>query len=476
MSKKKIVYGIAWSFTDNILQQLINFIVGIILARILIPSEFGTLGIISIFIAISNTFVNMGLSDALINKKETTERDYSTVFYANIIFGILVYIILFFLAPFISSFFNIDSLTILIRFTGISIILVSISSIQRTLLTKNLEFRIIAIVSLISVFISGCIAIYMALNNYGIVSLVVRMVLGQFCTTILFWVLHKWRPKFIFDINSFIQLWKYGINLFSARILDTIYDNLYYIIIGKFFTASALGYYTRAETFKNILSNNISSTLQRVSFSALSAERGLTSFSSLFSLLFEGLCFLLIFTMTILFTCSSEIILVLIGDKWETSITYLRILVIAGFFTPLALYNLNLLAINAKTNLYFRISVLLKLLSIPTVIIGILMGLNNMLISAAFISIITYLFSIYIVKKEGLQINYQLILICKSMLLGGISYIMISIFRLIELPNIYFQLFIYSTALCLIFLFSSYYFYPQVYKIIKSRIKWKIQK
>ena len=200
-TNKKSQNAFLWSFLDNILQQIVNFSVGIILARILSPSDFGLIGIISVFIALSNTFVNSGLSDALIHKKNAKDEDYHTIFWANVTLGICTYIILFLVAPYLASFFERNELTLLIRITALSVIFMSLSSIQRTIFTKRINFKIITIVSIVAVFISGLVAVLMALNGYGVMSLVIRMVLGQFITLLSFYIISKWRPQFTYKVN-----------------------------------------------------------------------------------------------------------------------------------------------------------------------------------------------------------------------------------------------------------------------------------
>lgn len=462
MFKNKTLKGLLWSFADNLLQQIVNFVVGIILARILMPEEFGVLGIISVFITLSNTFVNSGLSDALINKKEITERDYNTVFWANIILAVFTYTLLFFVAPIISFFFNQESLTNLIRITAISVVLVSLSSLQRTILTKNIDFKTITIVSIISVFISGIVAVYMAQNGFGILSLVIRVVLGQAVTTILFWILNKWKPKFIFDIDSFKSMYKYGVNLFLSRLINSIYDNLYYLVIGKYFSTASLGHYTRAESFKNLASSNIISTVQRVSFSALSARNNEKNQMDLFKTFISATFFVTSFFMTILFVSANEIILIMIGAKWATSIQYLKILSISGLFMPLYSLNLNFFAVKNKTRLYFKIEFYTKLLVVPTILIGIFFGITAMLISIPIVSFLVYLISVFFINKLfDYGVKDQLILVFKGIMLFIISIFFSEILCHIEIISLYAKLILNLIIISVVFFVGMIFLFPQ---------------
>lgn len=472
MFKSRSSTAIIWSFTDNILQQGVNFVVGIILARLLLPEEFGLLGIVSVFIALSNTFVNMGLNDALINKQNATETDNNTLFYANIGIGVVVYVCFFFLARFIAAFFEQDSLVFLIRFAGISIIFISFSSIQRTLLTKELNFKTISIVSFIAVFISGIVAIVMAYNGFGVTSLVTRMVLGQFLTTLLFWILHKWRPEFIFNFKIFKELWKYGINIFFVRIMDSLFNDMYYIVIGKIFSPAALGYYTRADNFKNILSINIYNTLQRVSFSSLSAQRDKDSFPHSFFKFFVCLSVLLMGSMAFLFTFSEEIIITLVGEKWLISSSYLKIISIAGFFTPLWMFNLTSLTINRKTKKYFRVNLIFKLLSVIPVIAGILWGLKVMLMSASGIALFLYLLSLYTTHQEVSSIKKEWVFLGKGLIAMTICYLVITFIKEYSSLGFYWG-FLVNVAVFIVIsiLLLRLWVAPGIWQIIKNTLK-----
>ena len=381
MLKSKSFLDLFWSFADNILQQLINFVVGIILARILLPQEFGLVGIITVFITISNVFADGGFSAALINKKEIKNIDYNTVFYTNIAISCFLYLLLFISADWIASFFNNPQIGNLLRIAGLNIVLISLSAIHRTIIVRNLNFRLITIISLIAVSISATCAIFMAYNGYGVYSLVFRVLIGQFITVILFWIVNKWKPSFEFSMVSFKEMFSYGVNLFASNLLNTLHSNIYYIIIGKFFSPAQLGYYTRATTFRDLASTNISNTIQRVSFSTLSKIHNEQQQFKKFSF-FRDVTFLLTsFTMLFLFFASKEMILILLSEKWLPSVEILEIISITGIFV--GLYNLNLeyIAVLGNTKLYLLIELIGKILIIPIVLLGMFLGFKVFLYS-----------------------------------------------------------------------------------------------
>lgn len=466
-TNKKSQNAFLWSFLDNILQQIVNFSVGIILARILSPSDFGLIGIISVFIALSNTFVNSGLSDALIHKKNAKDEDYHTIFWANVTLGICTYIILFLVAPYLASFFERNELTLLIRITALSVIFMSLSSIQRTIFTKRINFKIITIVSIVAVFISGLVAVLMALNGYGVMSLVIRMVLGQFITLLSFYIISKWRPQFIFNYQSFKSMYAFGVHLFISRLFNAIYTNLYYFVIGKIFSPKILGFYTRAESFKNLASSNVINTVQRVSFSVLSSKSNEKSKMLLFKEILNGTFFITSLFMTVLFICTEEIILILVGDKWITSILYLKIITLSGFFLPLYSMNINFLAVMNRTKLYMKIDTYTKVLIVPVILIGVYYGIIEMLYGIVVVSVLNYVISSYFIGKLfNFRFKEQCYLIFKGCLLFLISIVFNEYFIFFNSENMYY-LFLFKLFLILVvFSMGVWILFPQLFKRI----------
>lgn len=466
-TNKKPQNAFLWSFLDNILQQMVNFSVGIILARLLSPSDFGLIGIISVFIALSNTFVDSGLSDALIHKKNVKNEDYYTIFWANVALGGCTYIILFLVAPYLALFFERNELTLLIRITALSLIFMSLSSIQRTIFTKRINFKIITIVSIIAVFISGLVAVLMALNGYGVMSLAIRMVLGQFITLLIFYLISTWRPQFKFNYQSFKSMYAFGVHLFISRLFNAIYTNLYYFVIGKIFSPKILGFYTRAESFKNLASSNVINTVQRVSFSVLSSKSDEKSKMLLFKEILNGTFFITSLFMTVLFVCTEEIILILVGDKWMISILYLKIITLSGFFLPLYSMNINFLAVMNKTKLYMKIDTYTKVLIVPVILIGVYYGIIEMLYGIVIVSVLNYVISSYVLREFfNFRIIEQFYLIFKGGALFLISIVFNEYFIFFNSENMYY-LFLFKLFLILVvFSIGVWILFPQLFKRI----------
>ena len=263
--KSKTVKGTAWSFIDSISNQGITFIVGIILANLLTPAEYGLIAIITIFISLFNSLVDSGFSNALIRKKEAKDIDYNTIFIFNLVVSIFLFGCLFFAAPYISEFFERPELCSLMRVMGIIVIINALSLIQRTRLVKKIDFKTQTKVSVISSISSGCVGITLAFMEYGVWSLVFQQITRQVLNTVLLWRFNKWTPKFQFSIDSFLEMFSFGWKLLVSGLINTLWQDIYKFVIGKFYMPEALGQYERASQFNKIFSSNLTSIIQRVS-------------------------------------------------------------------------------------------------------------------------------------------------------------------------------------------------------------------
>ena len=239
--KQKTITGLLWSSVDSFSSQGIQFIIGIILARILTPKEFGLIGMLTIFIAVSQSFIDSGFTNALIRKKECTQTDYSTVFLFNLGAGVLFFILLFFSAPVISVFFKEPELKAIVQALAFILIIDSLSIIQRTILTKHVDFKLQTRISVIASTIAGLVAIYLAYTGFGVWSLVVQTLTRQALNSLFLWLWNKWRPILVFSRSSFRELFGFGSKLLISGLIDTIFRNVYYLIIGKYFSAQELG-------------------------------------------------------------------------------------------------------------------------------------------------------------------------------------------------------------------------------------------
>ena len=247
--KQKTLSGVLWSCVERFSVQGIQFVIMVIMARILLPSDYGMIGMLAIFIAIAQTLIDSGFSNALIQKKDRSEIDYSTVFYFNIAVGIVLYFILFFSSPLIARFYNTPQLTGLTRVLALNLFINSLAVVQRAILSIKIDFKTQAKASFSAAIISGIVGIVMAYTGFGVWSLAVQTVLNAFVNTVLLWIFSKWIPLKVFSFESFKKLFTFGSKLLASGLLDTIYRNIYTIVIGKKFASTDLGYFTRADQF-----------------------------------------------------------------------------------------------------------------------------------------------------------------------------------------------------------------------------------
>lgn len=418
--KQKTITGFFWSFIDSFANQILIFIIGIILARLLTPKEFGLIGMITIFISVSESFINSGFSQALIRKKTCTDNDLSTVFFFNIIAGILFFTILFLGAPTISRFFNEPQLKVLVRVLGAVLIIDALTIIQRTILTRRIDFKLQTKISVISIIFSGIIGITMAFTGFGVWSLVVKTLSQRGMNSLLLWLLNKWRPLLIFSKESFKELFSFGSKLLASGLLDTIYRNIYYLVIGKYFSAQELGYYTRADQFKNLPSTNLNGIISRVSYPVLSQlQDEPAKLKAGYKKLIKNTMFIAFVMMSGMAAVAEPMVITLIGEKWRPSIIYLQLLCFVGGMYPLHALNLNMLNVKGRSDLFLNLEIIKKILAIPTIIIGIIWGIKIMILGMWLNSIIAYyLNSFYSGRLISYPMKEQVIDILPGLLLA----------------------------------------------------------
>lgn len=394
--KHKTIRGVGWSFIDNMTSSGIAFLVGLVLARLLTPAEYGVMAIIAIFIAISTSIIDSGFSNALIRKVNIKQIDYNTVFYFNLIVSIVLYALLYIASPVISLLFKEPVLIEVTRVIGVVLIINALAIIPRTKLIQGVDFKTQTKISLISSMSSGVVGIGMAIGGMGVWSLVAQQLSRQFLNTLFLWIYSKWRPVWEFSIRSFKELFGFGSKLLLSGLLDTIYRNIYYIVIGYFYTSAQLGQYTRAEQFNTIFSSNLTSVVQRVSFPVLS------SIQEDSERLREAYRKMIKATMLIAFACmlglaavAKPLILILIGDKWLPAVPFLQILCLSGMLYPLHAINLNILQVKGRSDLFLKLEIIKKTIGVIPIIIGIFYGIEYMLWGGVITSIIAYFLNSY---------------------------------------------------------------------------------
>lgn len=404
--KNKTVKGASWSFIDSIAGQGITFLVGLVLARLLTPEEYGLIGIIIIFIAVFNSIVDSGFSNALIRKNDAKDIDYNTVFISNLVLSVVLFGVLYISSPAISGFFKQPQLIPLLRVMGSIVIINAFAIIQRTIFVKKVDFKTQTKVSLISSIASGAVGIGMAVRGCGVWSLVGQQISRQLLNSAFLWLFSSWYPKLQFSFQSFKELFSFGWKLLVSGLIDTLWREIYQVIIGKWYAPATLGQYTRAQQFASICSSNLTTVVQRVSYPILSSvqddkERLKNGYKRIIKV-----TMLLTFTLMLgLAAVAKPMILVLIGEQWLPSVPFLQIICLQMMLYPLHSLNLNMLQVQGRSDLFLKLEIIKKIIAIGPLLLGIFVNIYWMLGGSVIIGFIAYYLNAY---YSGPFLNYSI--------------------------------------------------------------------
>ena len=370
--KDKTVRGVGWSAIDSLLGQGITFIVGLVLARILSPSEYGLIGITTIFITVFNAIIDSGFSQAVIRKKDASNEDYNTMFITNMVLSIFMFLILFFCAPAIARFFARPELVNLTRVMGVVLIINALSITQNTVLTKRIDFKTKTKASLISAVLSGVVGIGMAFMGYGVWALVGQQITKQLTNSICLWVFNKWWPNFKFSRQSFRYMWGFGWKLLASSLIDTTWNQLYQVVVGKFYSPATLGQYSRSKEYASLFSSNLNSIVGRVSFPVLAEiQDDKARLKSAYRRIIKTTMFISTVCMFSLGAVAEPLIYCLIGPQWHQAATFLPLICISMSLYPLHAINLNMLKVQGRSDLFLSLEIVKKIIAIGPLCLGI---------------------------------------------------------------------------------------------------------
>lgn len=390
--KQKTVMGVAWSGMDNIIQFGVSFIVSIVLARLLSPDDYGLLGIIAIFTAVCQALINGGFSTALIRKKDATDDDYNTVFIVNMVMSLLLYAIIFFCSPYIAHFFGREELISLTRVSSLGLIIVAISIVQQTRLTKRIDFKTQTKITIFSSISSGIIGITLACLGVGVWALVGQQLSSQIIRTLLFCSANKWVPKLYFSKDSFQELFGFGWKIALSSLLDTIWKELYQVVVGKFYSPATLGQYTRSKQFSKLFSSNLTAVIQRVTYPVLSSiQDDKSRLLPAYRRIIKITMFVTAISMFFLGAISVPLLYCLIGPKWHEAAIYLPFICISGSLYPLHAINLNMLQVQGRSDLYLGLEVIKKIIGVAPLAVCIVYGILPMLYVNIIVSCICFI-------------------------------------------------------------------------------------
>lgn len=366
------------------------------MARQLFPEQYGLIAMLAIFMDVAQAFVESGFGSSLIQKQDATQLHYSSVFYFNILMGLLMAGLLCLLSPFIASFYNQPVLVGLTCFMSLNLVINSWASVQTNLMVKDLNFQTQTKVNLIATVLSGVIGIFMAVKGFGVWSLAVQSVCATFFKTVLLWLFNRWRPAWVFSLTVLGELFGYGSRLLAAGVLDVIFLNLYQLVIGKIFSARDLGFYTQASKIKQMPAGSISAIVGRVTFPVFAIIQDDTERFK--SVLRKAVTFLGMVNFPLMIglaVCARPIIILLFTEKWAPTIPYLQILCLVGLLYPLQVINLNVLKATGRSDLFFRLEVVKKLITVANIAICYRWGVLAIIYGQVVGAVISYLLNSY---------------------------------------------------------------------------------
>lgn len=408
--KSKAISGICWRGLETIGTQGIQFVVGIILARILAPEEFGLIAMLLIFTQLAQTFVESGFSNALIQKKNANYTDECSVFYFNLLIAMVVYAVLFVTAPFIASFYNEPQLIKVLRVISLTLVIGALGQIQQTLLTKQINFKSLLKVGVISIIISGTTGIIVAYKGFGVWAIVTQQLTLISIRTLILWLVSPWRPAWLFCIKSLKSLFRFGSKLLVSGLLDTFFNNIYGLIIGKFYTPTDLGYYNRGRSVPNLLMMSVNGTIATVMFPVFSElQDDHARLKTAAKRTLKKACFFVMPLMFGLVAVADTFIRILLTDKWLPCVPYLRVMCLVFSLFPVHVTNLQLINAIGRSDIFLRLEIIKKILIAIAIMLTLKHGIMAIVIGQLVTSVISvFLNTYYSGKLVGYSTTAQL--------------------------------------------------------------------
>ena len=427
--KQRAIKGTFWSFTEQLSVKGINFIVQIFLARLLAPKDFGLIAMMTIFITIGSAIVGGGMTQSLIRTPKANDRDFSTVFYINIVVSFFVYGVIYIVAPYIAGFYSQPLLNDLVRVYSLVIPIKAFMAVQNTILIKQMDFKTLVFIQTPSILISGIIAIYLAHKNFGAWALVYMQIIQAILMTLQYWFYSEWKPKLIFDKTKFYGHFNFGYKLTLNTFLNSFFNELYNIIIGRHYTSATLGLYNRAYTFQNLPGFIFARALNKITYPLFSEfQKDNKTLKSIYKDITSQMMVIYTPIMVFFMYMSESFLGFLLTDKWLEAAPFLTILSIAGLSFPIQSYNYNILKAKGKSGEVLKLNTISKALTIIGILVVLPYGIYPLVIFQSLMGIVTLLLFAY---STGIVINYSVIhqlrdllpIVLISILCGFMGYI-----------------------------------------------------
>lgn len=422
--KQKAASGMVWTALQKYSTMFIHFISGIILARLLTPYDYGCIGMLAIFMTLAEAFIDGGFGQALIQKKRPTQQDYSTIFFWNLGMAVVMYAVLFFSAPAIARFYDIPLLSDVLRVQGVILFIYAFNIIQKNQLRKKLNFKLLSIVTIGTSLIALGITIYMAYKGYGVWALVAQHIITSAIPALVFWFYVKWRPIWTFSWQSFKELFSFGFYMFLTNLLNSFGNQIQGLLIGKFYNASTMGYYSKAHGLERLASTSISSVMTQVTYPLYAeAQDNKKQLANMIRRITMTLSYLTFPLMFILILCAKPIFVLLYSDRWLNSVPYFQMLCLSGLALCLQAVNNQSVAAVGQSRAMFIWTVIKRAVGIGIIIVGlVLFGMKGLLVGMVLSSWFSYLVNISLVSKfVGYKWSDQLLSIMPVLIASVVS-------------------------------------------------------
>lgn len=479
--KQKAINGVKWTFLDQAGSLGISFLVGIFLARLLDPSEYGLIGMVTVFTAIATVFTDSGFGQAMVRKTNLTEEDRLTAFWFSTGVGVLVYIILFLFAPWASVFYKEPQLTDILRVTSIPILFSGLLTIPNMMFTRDINFKIITKISFLRAILSGLIGIYMAMKGYGVWALIAQGLVSSGVEIILYNFHYRWKIKFIFNKKSFEYLWGFGSKMLASNLLSAAYNNFYQVIIGKFYTSADLGQYQRGQSYSGLFSNTLTQVVQKVSFPTLSKiQEDIVRLRNGYRKIIRTTTFISCSGCVALAAMAKPLIIILIGEKWLPAAEYLQIICLGALLYPVHAINLNILTVMGRSDLFLKLEIIKKIIGVVPIIIGVFIGIKMMLWAGVASSFLSFAINAYYSERLinysfGKQFKDILPFIIVSLCLGALTW-SITFLSVQVVFQLLIQLVVFVTLTIIYYEWKKNEEYFEIKKIIFSLFKKNLRK
>lgn len=471
--KTKAVSGMVWTAIQKYSNMGISFVSGIILARLLTPYDYGCIGMLAIFMTIASTFVDGGFASALIQKKRPTPEDYSTVFYWNLGVSLVMYLVLFLTAPAIAQFYNIPLLASVLRVQGIVLIIQAATIIQSNQLRKQFKFKKLAIVSIVNAVTTLAITIVLAYKGFGVWALVAHNIVSAIIPSVIYWVSSKWRPTLCFSINSFKELFSFGFYMFMTHLVTNISGQIQGLLIGKIYSPSTMGYYSKAHGTEKLASQSVSQIMTQVTYPLYAEIQDDTErLIVIINRLTSTLAYLTFPLMFILLLLAEPIFVLLYSDRWLPSVPYFQILCIAGLAVCLQAVNMQAITAVGKSKTMFTWTIIKRIFGLTCIVGGLfLFDMKGLLVGMVINSWFAYLVNVFLVSKHiGYGFFTQLRDISPIILLAGIAAVVGYLFQMYSPLSMYVNAVITFIIYVLIYLGGSVLFKLDAFQYSKELI------